>query len=157
MPAKVPMTEEGYRGLRAELQRLKDEERPVVIRALEEARAHGDLSENAEYHAAKERQRHVEGRIAEIEDKLHHAEVIRPDRLSGDEVKFGAHVTIRDGDGDETSYRIVGADEADVDEGLISLESPVAKALLGRRKGDTVKVAAPGGGREYTITAISYQ
>ncbi len=155
---KFPMTEEGFRALKGEIARLQNEERPKVIQAIEEARAHGDLSENAEYHAAKESQRLLEHRIAEIDEKIHHAEVIRPETLSGDNVKFGAKVTIRDeASGKEITYQIVGVDEADVDKGQISLEAPVAKALLGQSKGDKVEVATPNGGRAYTITDITYR
>lgn len=155
---KVPMTEEGYRALRQELNLLKNEQRPAIIAALAEARAHGDLSENAEYHAAKEKQGRIEARIAMLSRRLGMAEVIRSDELSGDEVRFGAWVTIRDAtNGVEDTYQIVGSDEADLDLDQISLESPIAKALLGKRKGMSVEVETPGGTCSYTVTEVSYR
>ncbi len=155
---KVPMTEDGYRTLRQELDRLKNAERPAVIAAVAEARAHGDLSENAEYHAAKEKQGRIESRIATLTERLSMAEVIRSEELSGDEVRFGAWVTIRDvTDGVEDTYQIVGSDEANLDLDQISLESPIAKALLGKRKGMAVQVETPGGQRNYTVTEVTYR
>ncbi|MYZ49840.1 transcription elongation factor GreA [Propylenella binzhouense] len=154
---KVPMTANGYAQLEAELKRLTAEERPRIIQAISEARSHGDLSENAEYHAAKEQQSLNEGRIAEIEDKLSRAEVIDVSKLSGDTVKFGAKVTLLDEDTEEEKvYRIVGDVEADVKAGRISISSPIARALIGKAKGDTVEVAAPGGARSYEIVNVSF-
>jgi len=152
------MTAEGHRALDAELKRLKSEERPAVIQAISEAREHGDLSENAEYHAAKERQGWIEGRVAELEDKLARAQVIDVARLSGDTVKFGATVTLVDEDTDEESvYKIVGEDEADVRERKISITSPIARALIGKSVGDSVEVAAPGGARAYEILEVDWK
>ncbi|MGQ7792683.1 transcription elongation factor GreA [Faunimonas sp. B44] len=154
---KVPMTAGGYAQLEAELKRLLAEERPRIIQAISEARSHGDLSENAEYHAAKEQQSLNEGRIAEIEDKLSRAEVIDVSKLSGDTIKFGAKVTLVDEDTEEEKvYRIVGDVEADVKEGRISISSPIARALIGKAKGDTVEVAAPGGARSYEILNVTF-
>ena len=155
---KIPMTAEGHSALDAELRRLKSEERPAVIQAISEARDHGDLSENAEYHAAKERQAWIEGRVAELEDKLARAEIIDVSKLSGKTVKFGATVTLVDEDSDEESvYKIVGEDEADVKSGKISITSPIARALIGKEVGDTVEVAAPGGARGYEILKIRWK
>jgi len=155
---KVPMTMEGYRKLETELHRLKAEERPRIIQQISEARAHGDLSENAEYHAAKEAQSLNEGRIAELEDKLSRAEVIDITKLSGKTVKFGATVTLVDEDTEEKKvYRIVGDVEADVKEGRVSISSPIARALIGKVVGDTVEVTAPGGARSYEILKISWR
>src|SRR4028118_511444 len=147
------MTAEGLAKLEDELKQLKAEERPAVIRAISEARAHGDLSENAEYHAARERQSFVEGRIAELETVVPLVEVIDVAKLSGDQVKFGARVTIIDEESEEEkTYRIVGAHEADMKVGTISLSSPLAKALIGKKIGDSVEVPAPGGARGYEST-----
>jgi transcription elongation factor GreA len=155
---KVPMTAEGHAALDAELKRLKTVERPTVIQAIAEARSHGDLSENAEYHAAKERQSFIEGRVAELEDKLARAQVIDVSRLGGDTVKFGATVTVLDEDsGDKANYKIVGEDEADVRAGKISISSPIARALIGKEVGDVVEVAAPGGARSYEILKIKWK
>jgi transcription elongation factor GreA len=155
---KVPMTESGYQALEAELKRLMSEERPRIIQAISDARTHGDLSENAEYHAAKEAQSLNEGRIAELEDKLSRAEVIDVSKLSGNTVKFGATVTLVDEDTEEKKiYRIVGDMEADVKAGRISISSPIARALIGKRKGDSVEVTAPGGARSYEILRIAYK
>ena len=135
------MTRGGYERLLEELKRLKTEERPSVIRAIEEARGYGDLSENAEYHAAKERQSFIETRVAELEDKARRAEVVDVSRLSGDQIKFGATVTLADEDTDEKiTYQIVGADESDIRSGLLSIQSPLARALIGKAKGDSVEV-----------------
>ena len=154
---KVPMTQHGYDQLEAELKRRVSEDRPRIIQAIAEARAHGDLSENAEYHAAKEQQSHNEGRIAELEDKISRAEVIDVSKLSGDTVKFGAQVKLVDEDTEEERiYRIVGDSEADVKEGRISISSPIARALIGKSVGDSVEVAAPGGARSYEILAIRF-
>ncbi len=154
---KVPMTAEGYAALDAELKRLKTDERPAVIAAISEARSHGDLSENAEYHAAKERQSFIEGRVAELEDKLARAHVIDVSRLSGTNIKFGATVTLLDEDsGDEAVYKIVGEDEADVRGGKVSITSPVARALIGKEAGDIVEVTAPGGAKSYEVLKVRW-
>ncbi|MFZ4602538.1 MAG: transcription elongation factor GreA [Alphaproteobacteria bacterium] len=155
---KVPMTAEGYSALEAELRILKTDERPAVIAAIAEARSHGDLSENAEYHAAKERQSFIEGRIAELEDKMARAQVIDVKRLSGSTIKFGATVTVLDEDTeDEAAYKIVGEDEADVRAGKISITSPIARALIGKEVGDVVEVAAPGGAKSYEILKLEWK
>ena len=156
---KVPMTVEGAERLKAELQRLKSVERPAIIQAIAEARSHGDLSENADYDAAKERQGFVEGRIAEIEHKLAGAQVIDPAEVDGDgRVVFGATVEIEDLDsGDVRRWQIVGEDEADIKHGKISITSPIARALIGRSEGDTVEVQAPGGVHGYEILAVAYR
>jgi transcription elongation factor GreA len=154
---KVPMTAAGYARLEDELKRLKMIERPAVIQAISEARAHGDLSENAEYHAAKERQGWIEGQIIEMEDRFSRAEVIDVAKIAGDTIKFGATVTILDEDTDEKkTWQIVGDFEADVKLGKISISSPIARALIGKKKGDTVEVAAPGGARTYEIEKVRY-
>lgn len=152
------MTAEGLARLEEELRQLKSEERPSIIRAIAEARAHGDLSENAEYHAARERQSFIEGRIAELESIIPSVEVIDTSRFTGDQVRFGATVTIIDEESEEEkTYRIVGAYEADMKQGSISLSSPLAKALLGKKVGDTVEVPAPGGARSVEITAVAFR
>src|SRR5579862_9355727 len=154
---KVPMTGEGYTVLDDELKRLKTQERPSVIAAIAEARAHGDLSENAEYHAAKERQGWIEGRIAEIEDKISRAQVIDVSKLSGKQVKFGATVTVVDEDTEEKArYQIVGDHEADVKSGKLSVSSPLARAMIGKEKGDVVEVNTPGGVKAYEIKKIEW-
>jgi transcription elongation factor GreA len=154
---KVPMTAEGYQALDVELKRLKTEERPAVIAAIAEARAHGDLSENAEYHAAKERQSFIEGRVAELEDKLARAQVIDVSKLSGKAIKFGATVTVLDEDTEEEAvYKIVGEDEADVRSGKVSITSPIARAMIGKEEGDVVEVAAPGGTKSYEILKVQW-
>ncbi len=151
------MTERGYGMLQDEMKRLKTVERPAVINALEEARSHGDLSENAEYHAAKERQAFIEGRLMELEDKVSRAQVIDPRSLSGDVVRFGATVTLADEDTDEEStYQIVGEDEGDIGNGLLSLTSPLARAMIGRETGDSIEVTAPGGSKAYEIMKVHY-
>ena len=154
----TPMTRRGAEKLRAELQRLKTVERHAVIQAIAEARAQGDLSENAEYEAAKDRQGFIEGRIAELEGKLSSAQIIDPAELDADgRVVFGATVELCDEDsGDEVSYQIVGDDEADLKQGMISVSSPIARALIGKEEGDLVKVAAPAGTRSYSIVKVSY-
>lgn len=155
---KLPMTQGGYDSIIEELKRLKTEERPAVIRAIEEARGHGDLSENAEYHAAKERQGFIEGRVAELEDKARRAEIIDPKELSGRQVKFGAKVKLADEDtNEEITYQIVGADESDIKSGLLSVSSPLAKALIGKSRGDSVEVITPGGARAYEILSVRYK
>jgi len=156
--SKVPMTVTGAKRLKAELHRLKTTERPDVIRALAESCSHGDLSENADYDAAKERQGFIEGRIAEIEHKLAGAQVIDPADLDADgRVVFGATVDLRDAEsGAEVTYQIVGDDEADLKHGKISVSSPIARALIGRSEGDVAEVLAPGGAREYEVLAVRY-
>lgn len=151
------MTAGGYSALDEELKRLKTVERPNVIAAIAEARAHGDLSENAEYHAAKERQGWIEGRIAEIEDKIARAQVIDVSKLSGSQVKFGATVTVVDEDTeDEGRYQIVGDHEADVKGGRISLSSPLSRAMIGKEVGDVVEVNTPGGVKAYEILKVEW-
>ena len=155
--SKVPMTDEGYRALDEELKRLKTIERPAVIQAISEAREHGDLSENAEYHAAKERQGWIEGRVAELEDKIARAQVIDVSKLDGDTVKFGATVSVVDEDTEEeASYKIVGEDEADVRSGKISITSPIARAMINKEVGDVIEVNAPGGLKSYEIQKVEW-
>lgn len=155
---RAPMTKTGSERLRAELEQLKSVERPKVIAAIAEARAHGDLSENAEYHAAKEEQSHNEGRIAEIEDKLARAEVIDVSKLSGDTIKFGATVTLIDEDTEKKAvWQIVGETEADAKNGRISITSPLARALIGKTKGSSVEVMAPGGAKAYEIAKVEWR
>ena len=156
--AKVPMTVEGATRLKAELQRLKTVDRPEIIRAIAEARSHGDISENADYDAAKERQGFIEGRIATVEEKLANAQVIDPASLdAGGRVVFGATVELADANTDERAvYQIVGDDEADIKHGKISVSSPIARALIGKTEGDTAEVVAPGGTRSYEILAVRY-
>ncbi len=155
---KIPMTRGGYERLLEELKRFKTEERPSVIRAIEEARDYGDLSENAEYHAAKERQSFIEARVAELEDKARRAEVVDVSRLSGAQIKFGATVTLANEDTEENiTYQIVGADESDIRSGLLSIQSPLARALIGKAKGESVEVVTPGGARAYEILAVAYR
>ena len=155
---KVPMTAGGYSALEAELKRRTSEDRPQIIQAIAEARSHGDLSENAEYHAAKEQQSLNEGRISELEDKIARAEIIDVSKLSGDSVKFGATVKLVDEDTDEEkTYQIVGEVEANVSEGKISISSPIARALIGKSVGDSIEVAAPGGARAYEILKVSFK
>jgi transcription elongation factor GreA len=152
------MTTEGAARLKAELHRLKTVERPAVIQALADARSHGDLSENADYDAAKERQGFIEGRISEVESKLAHAQVINPADIEADgRVVFGSTVEIEDlGSGDRSAYQIVGDDEADIKAGKISVNSPIARALIGKIEGDTAEVQAPGGLRSYEVVAVRY-
>ena len=152
------MTIEGAARLKAELHRLKTVERPAVIEALAEARSHGDLSENADYDAAKERQGFIEGRISEVESKLAHAQVIHPADIEADgRVVFGSTVEVEDLDsGDRNAYQIVGDDEADIKAGKISVNSPIARALIGKTEGDTAEVQAPGGLRSYEVLAVRY-
>ena len=150
------MTRRGHAALDAELKKLKSEERPAVIRAIAEAREHGDLSENAEYHAAREKQSFIEGRIKEIEAFLSRAEVIDTAKLSG-AIKFGATVTLVDEDTDEEkTYQIVGEAEADIENGLLNIRSPLARALIGKEEGDSVEVRTPGGERSYEVLGIRY-
>ena len=152
---KVPMLAEGHAHLEAELKRLKTE-RPEVVEAIEAARAHGDLSENAEYHAAKERQGHVEAMIGDLEDRLSRALVIDPATLSGDKVVFGATVTLLDEDDKKVRYQLVGQTEADAKVGRISYNSPLGRALIGRQKGEEVDVSTPSGDRSYEIAKIEF-
>lgn len=152
------MTGPGLQRLEEELRTLRSVERPAIIRAIAEARSHGDLSENAEYHAARERQSFIEGRIAELEEIVSAAEVIDPATLSGQHVKFGAHVRLVDEETEQESlYQIVGAYEADIKERRISISSPLAKALIGKKAGDTVSVPAPGGDRSYEILDVAFR
>lgn len=157
MVDKVPMTAAGYAALDEELRQRQQIERPRIIQAIAEARAHGDLSENAEYHAAKEAQSLNESRIAELEDKLSRAEVIDVSKLTGNTVKFGATVTVVDEDTEEEkAYQIVGEPEADVKNGRVSIASPIARALIGKKAGDTVEVKTPGGGKSYEILKVAF-
>src|SRR5437868_5875029 len=154
---KVPMTAEGYKALDEELKRLKTIERPNVIAAIAEARLHGDLSENAEYHAAKDRQGWIEGRIAEIEDKMARAQVIDVSKLSGAQVKFGATVSVVDEDTEESArYQIVGEHEANVRDGKISVTSPLARGMIGKEVGDVVEINTPGGVKAYEILKLEW-
>jgi transcription elongation factor GreA len=154
---KVHMTPEGFKVLEDELKNLKFVERPSVVSAISEARALGDLSENAEYHSAKNKQGFIEGRIKELESKLSRAEVIDIKKLSGANVKFGATVTVyEDASGEEISYKVVGVDEADIKNGLLSIESPLARALIGKEVGDEVKLMTPSGKKEYEILEVKY-
>lgn len=154
---KVPMTADGLKSLEEELKTLKSTERPAVIRAISEAREHGDLSENAEYHAARDRQSFIEGRISELEDIISRADVIDVSKLTGDSVRFGATVTLADEDTDEEqTYQIVGVHEADLKAGRISIGSPIARALIGKSVGDTVEVKAPGGSKFYEVLTVKY-
>ena len=154
---RIPMTKSGLVRLKDELKRLKAFERPKIVKEIAEARSHGDLSENAEYHAAKEKQSHLEGRIIQVEDWIARAEVIDVTRLKGDRVLFGATVTLADSDsGDEVRYRIVGELEADLKQGKISVTSPIARAIIGKQEGDAVKVTTPGGEREYEINVVEF-
>ena len=157
MSDKIPMTVVGAQHLREELQRLKSQDRPAVIEAIAEARAKGDLSENAEYDAAKEQQAFIEGRIREIEDFLARAQIIDPRSLNTDgRIVFGATVELEDSDGKAITYQIVGDAEADIKENKISISSPLARALIGKHEGDSVEVNAPGGIREYSILGVRY-
>ena len=154
---KIPMTRRGFDALDGELRQLKTADRPAVIRAIAEAREHGDLSENAEYHAAREKQSFIEGRIKELEGILGRAEVIDPARMSG-AIKFGATVTLVDEDTDEEkTYQIVGETEADIENGLLNIRSPLARALIGKEPGDTVEVRTPGGDRSYEVISVDYR
>ncbi len=157
--SKTPLTVRGADKLKAELDRLKQHDRPRVIQAIAEAREHGDLKENAEYHAAREQQSFIEGRIAEIEGKLANAQVIDVTSLPANgKVVFGVTVVIADEDnGEEKTYQIVGEDEADIKQGLISIQSPIARALIGKEEGDVAEVQAPGGVRAYEIVEVRYE
>ena len=157
MSERVPMTPGGLARLKQELKRLKNVERPKIVKEIAEARSHGDLSENAEYHAAKEKQSHVEGRIQQVEHWIASAEVIDVSKHAGDRVVFGATVTLEDADsGDEVTYRIVGELEADLKQGRISVTSPIARALIGKEEGDTATVQSPGGKKEYEVKAVEF-
>ncbi|MCS6779719.1 MAG: transcription elongation factor GreA [Geminicoccaceae bacterium] len=157
MSNRIPMTPEGYSRLSAELKRLKTVERPAVIKAIAAAREHGDLSENAEYHAARERQGFIEGRVMELEDKLGRAEVIDLSKLSGSKVMFGAKVRLVDEETDEeVTYQIVGPEEAEISLGLLSINSPLAQALLGKEAGESVEVATPRGVRYFEILEVKF-
>ncbi|WP_333828618.1 transcription elongation factor GreA [Pararhodobacter sp.] len=154
---KIPMTRRGFDALDQELKQLKSTERPAVIRAIAEAREHGDLSENAEYHAAREKQSFIEGRIKEIEGLMGRAEVIDPSRLSGP-IKFGATVKLIDEDTEEERiYQIVGEPEADIENGMLNIRSPLARALIGKEPGDSVEVRTPGGERSYEVVSVDYR
>ena len=157
--AKVPLTVRGAERLREELKRLKSEDRPRVIKAIAEARAHGDLSENAEYHAAREQQSFIEGRIKDLESKLGNAEIIDVSQIhANDKVVFGATVLLSDGDsGEEKAYQIVGEDEADIKAGRISVNSPMARALIGKQPGDLAVVSTPAGERQFEIVEVRYE
>ena len=153
---KIPMTRAGYSALEAELKTLKSVERPAIIKAIAEAREHGDLSENAEYHSAREKQSFIEGRIKELEGVLGLADVIDPTKLSGS-IKFGAKVTLVDEDTDEEkTWQIVGEHEANVENGLLNIKSPIARALIGKDEGDSVEVRTPGGDKSYEVLKIVY-
>ena len=155
---KVPMTAEGYAALEAEIKYLKTVERPRIIKAIAEARSHGDLSENAEYHAAKDQQGITEARMADLEDKLSRADIIDVSKLKGDQVMFGATVTLVDEDTDKKAvWQLVGEVEADAKKGRISITSPLARALIGKKKGATVEVMAPGGAKAYEITKVEWR
>ena len=154
---KLPMTSDGYSRLVDEIKRLKTIERPAIIRAIAEARTHGDLSENAEYHASRERQSFIEGRLMELEDKVARAEVIDTSKLSGSLIKFGATVTLADEETDEEqTFVIVGEDEADVKGGKLSVASPLARALIGKGKGDSVEVSTPRGAKSYEVVTVAF-
>ncbi|MEM7472508.1 MAG: transcription elongation factor GreA [Pseudomonadota bacterium] len=153
---KIPMTPKGFKALDGELKQLKVEERPAIIQAIAEAREHGDLSENAEYHSAKEKQSFIEGRIKELEGMIGLAQVIDPTTLSGT-IKFGATVKLVDEDTEEEkTYQIVGEQEADIHSGLLNISSPLARALIGKEEGDSVEVRTPGGTKDYEVLAINY-
>jgi len=153
---KIPMTPKGYAALDNELKHLKTEERPAIIKAIAEAREHGDLSENAEYHSAKEKQSFIEGRIKELEGSISLAEVIDPSKLSG-AIKFGATIKLVDEDTEEEkTYQIVGEAEASIEKGLLNIKSPLARALIGKEEGDSVEVRTPGGTKDYEVLEIKY-
>ena len=155
---RIPITPGGLKVLELELQRLKSEERPRIIAAIAEARAHGDLSENAEYHAAKEQHGWNEARVADLEDTVSRAEVVDPSKLSGKTIKFGATVSLEDEDtGDKVKYKIVGDSEANVKDGKISISSPIARALIGKSKGDSTEVTTPSGAKSYEILKIEWK
>lgn len=158
MSEKVPMTAAGFERLKEELHHLKTSARPEVVRAIAEAREHGDLSENAEYHAARERQGFIEGRVAELEDKLARSQVIDVSSLAGDTVKFGATVRLADEETDEeVTYQIVGEMEADIREGRLSIAAPLSRALIGKAVGESIEVATPKGEKGYEIISVAYE
>ena len=151
------MTLEGYESLQAELKKLKSVERPAVIQAIAEAREHGDLSENAEYHAAREKQSFIEGRVLELEDKTSRAEIIDPTKRTGDHIQFGAHITVVDCDTDEEKdYHIVGETESDISNGKLAITSPLARGLIGKNPGDVFELVTPGGSKEYEVLKVSF-
>jgi transcription elongation factor GreA len=155
---RVPVTLRGYEAMQAEVKHLRGVERPAIIQAIAEARSHGDLSENAEYHAARERQSFVEGRIAELEDKISRAEVIDPSKLSGTTVMFGATVTLVDCDTDEeVTYQIVGDVESDINKGLLAISAPLARGLIGKSAGDAFELSTPRGAKEYEVLSITFK
>ncbi|MBM08749.1 MAG: transcription elongation factor GreA [Magnetovibrio sp.] len=155
---KFPMTREGLQSLEDERRRLKNEERPAVIKAIAEAREHGDLSENAEYHAARERQSFIEGRLAELEDIISRADVIDTSKLSGKTIRFGATIVVADEDTDEEiTYKIVGSHEADINAGRLSITAPLARALIGKTIGDSVAVMTPGGDKAYEVCDVRFE
>ena len=154
---KVPITKTGYEALHVELKTLKDVERPLIIKAISEAREHGDLSENAEYHSAKEKQSFIEGRVKELESLISRADVIDPAKMSGAVIRFGATVGLVDIDTDqERTYQIVGEPEADINNNRLNMRSPLARALIGKEAGDSVEVVTPGGGRSYEVLSVRY-
>ena len=154
---KVPITKTGYEALHAELKTMKDVERPAIIKAIAEAREHGDLSENAEYHSAKEKQSFIEGRIKELESLISRADVIEPSKMSGTIIRFGATVALVDEDTEEErTYQIVGEPEADINSGKLNMRSPLARALIGKEEGDSVGVTTPGGARSYEVLSVRY-
>ena len=155
---RIPMTAVGFNRLQEELKRLKSVDRPAIIRAIAEARDHGDISENAEYHAARERQGFIEGRLMELEDKIARAEVIDVSKLSGKAVKFGATVTLADEETDEKIvYQLVGEDEADISKGRLSITSPLARALIGKAVGDSIEVSTPRGSKAYEVVKVAFR
>lgn len=155
---KIPMTQAGFDRLEAELRTLKSVDRPAVIKAISEAREHGDLSENAEYHAARERQSFIEGRVMELEDKISRADIIDVAKLTGNQVKFGATVTLIDEDTEEkTVYQIVGEDEADIKSRRLSITAPLARALINKTVGESVEVTTPGGSKSYEIAKVQFK
>jgi len=158
MMDKIPMTPRGIAALQAELKQLKSVERPAIIRAIAEAREHGDLSENAEYHSAREKQGFIEGRIKELEGVISLADIIDPAKMAGDTIKFGASVVLIDEETEEERrYQIVGEHEADIENGLLNVRSPLARALIGKEEGDSVEVRTPGGTRDYEVTSVAYR
>ena len=155
---KIPMTKRGHTALEVELKKLKTEERPAIIQAIAEARELGDLKENAEYHAAREKQSFIEGRVKELEGLISRADVIDPAKLGGDTIKFGATIQLVDEDTDEEkTYQIVGEPEANIETGKLNMKSPLARALIGKEEGDSVEVMTPGGGKSYEILAVMYK
>ncbi len=157
MVEKNPITPEGYTRLRDELNHRKSVERPKIVQMIATAREHGDLSENAEYHAARERHAFNEGRIKELDDKIARADIIDPSKLSGSRVAFGCYVVLANENGDETTYRIVGADETDAEKGHISITSPLARSILGKEAGDEVRARTPGGERTYEVVSVEFK